>query len=95
MGKTIDVLAVLAVLFGVAVSLGQAGLQLTAGLGETFGTSTGIAVQLSLSAVTTVAFMISASTAINKGINYLSQISMYLAGVCSSSSSSWARRPPN
>ena len=81
LGKTIDVLSVLAVLFGVAVSLGQAGLLLTAGLGETFGTSTGIAVQLIVIVVTTVAFMISASTAINKGINYLSQISMYLAGV--------------
>src|SRR5918993_1220945 len=80
-GKTIDVLAVLAVLFGVAVSLGQAGLLLTAGLGETFGTPTGIAVQLIVIVVTTVAFMISASTAIEKGINYLSQISMYLAGV--------------
>ena len=80
-GKTIDVMSVLAVLFGVAVSLGQAGLLLTAGLGETFGTSTGIAMQLIVIVVTTVAFMISASTAINKGINYLSQISMYLAGV--------------
>jgi glycine betaine transporter len=38
-------------------------------------------VQLIVIVVTTVAFMISASTAINKGINYLSQISMYLAGV--------------
>ncbi len=80
-GKTIDVLSVLAVLFGVAVALGQAGLQLTAGLGETFGTPTGIIVQLSVIIVTTVAFMISASTAIDKGINYLSQISMYVAAV--------------
>jgi glycine betaine transporter len=45
-GKTIDVMAVLAVLFGVAVSLGSAGLQLTAGLGQTFGTPTGIVAQL-------------------------------------------------
>ena len=80
-GKTIDVLAVLAVLFGVAVALGTAGLQLTAGLGETFGTPTGIVVQLLVIGVTTVAFMISASTAIDKGINYLSQISMYVAAV--------------
>ena len=80
-GKTIDVMSVLAVLFGVAVALGQAGLQLTAGLGETFGTPTGIAVQLIVIVLTTVAFMISASTAIEKGINYLSQISMYVAAV--------------
>ncbi len=81
LGKTIDVMAVLAVLFGVAVALGQAGLQLTAGLGETFGTPTGVTVQLIVIGVTTIAFMISASTAIDKGINYLSQISMYVAAV--------------
>ena len=80
-GKTIDILAVLAVLFGVAVSLGQAGLQLTAGLGETFGTATGVIAQLVVIGITTVAFMISASTAVEKGVNYLSQISMYVAGV--------------
>ena len=74
-------MSVLAVLFGVAVSLGSAGLQLTAGLGETFGTPTGTAVQLLVIGVTTVAFMISASTAVEKGINYLSQISMYVAAV--------------
>ncbi len=81
LGKTIDIMAVLAVLFGVAVALGQAGLQLTAGLGETFGTPTGIVAQLAVIGVTTIAFMISASTALEKGINYLSQISMYLAAV--------------
>jgi glycine betaine transporter len=80
-GKTIDVMAVLAVLFGVAVSLGSAGLLMTAGLGETFGTPTGVIAQLLVIGVTTVAFMISASTAIEKGINYLSQISIYLAAV--------------
>jgi glycine betaine transporter len=80
-GKTIDIMAVLAVLFGVAVSLGSAGLLMTAGLGETFGTPTGITAQLLVIGVTTVAFMISASTAIEKGINYLSQISMYVAAV--------------
>jgi len=81
LGKTIDVLAVLAVLFGVAVALGSAGLQLTAGLGQTFGTPTGIVAQLVVIGVTTVAFMISASTAVAKGVNYLSQISMYVAAV--------------
>src|SRR3712207_9336070 len=79
-GKTIDVMAVLAVLFGVAVALGQAGLQLTAGLGETFGAPTGVIAQLTVIGVTTLAFMISASPAGEKGVNYLCQISMYVAG---------------
>ncbi|QIN81935.1 BCCT family transporter [Rubrobacter tropicus] len=81
LGKTIDVMSVIAVLFGVAVALGQAGLQLTAGLGQTFGTPVGVVAQLVVIGVTTVAFMISASTAVEKGVNYLSQISMYIAGV--------------
>jgi len=38
-------------------------------------------VQLAVIIVTTVAFMISASTAIDKGINYLSQISIYVAAI--------------
>ncbi|MGH3086596.1 MAG: BCCT family transporter [Rubrobacteraceae bacterium] len=80
-GKTIDIFAVIAVLFGVAVALGQAGLQLTSGLGETFGTPTGVVAQLVVIGLTTVAFMISASTAVEKGINYLSQTSMYVAAV--------------
>jgi glycine betaine transporter len=81
LGKTIDVMSVVAVLFGVAVALGQAGLQLTAGLGQTFGTPVGVIAQLLVIGLTTAAFMISASTAVEKGINYLSQISMYIAGV--------------
>jgi glycine betaine transporter len=81
LGKTIDVMSVIAVLFGVAVALGQAGLQLTAGLGQTFGTPVGVVAQLTVIGVTTIAFMISASTAVEKGVNYLSQISMYVAGV--------------
>ncbi len=80
-GKGIDILAVLAVLFGVAVALGQAGLQVTAGLGETFGTPRGQAMWLIVIAVTTVAFMISASTPIEKGIKWLSNISMIIAPV--------------
>jgi len=80
-GQTIDIMAVLAVLFGVAVALGQVGLRITAGLGETFGTPTGILTQLLVIGVTTVAFMISAATPIEKGVNYLSQISMLVAPV--------------
>jgi glycine betaine transporter len=74
-------MSVIAVLFGVAVALGQAGLQLAAGLGETFGAPTGIFMQLAVIGATTVAFMISASTPVEKGVNYLSQISMYVAAV--------------
>jgi glycine betaine transporter len=78
-GKAIDVIAIVATLFGVAVSLGLGTLQIDAGLGEAFGLPNGIALQLIIIAVTAVAYMLSASTPINKGVNILSQTSMYMA----------------
>jgi glycine betaine transporter len=78
-GKAIDVIAIVATLFGVAVSLGLGTLQIDAGLGEVFGLPSGIALQLTVIAITAVAYMLSASTPINKGVNILSQTSMYIA----------------
>jgi glycine betaine transporter len=78
-GKAIDVIAIVATLFGVAVSLGLGTLQIDAGLGEAFGLPNGIALQLIIIAITAVAYMLSASTPINKGVNILSQTSMYMA----------------
>lgn len=67
-GKAIDIIAILATLFGVAVSLGLGTLQIDAGLGEAFGLSSGIALQLIITA-----YMLSASTRINKGVDILSR----------------------
>ncbi|RCW44703.1 glycine betaine transporter [Halopolyspora algeriensis] len=78
-GKTIDILAVLAVVFGIAVALGQAGLQITAGLGQTFGLPTVVLVQLVVLGLTTAAFMVSATTRIEHGIKWLANISMLIA----------------
>ncbi|MDQ3664216.1 MAG: BCCT family transporter [Actinomycetota bacterium] len=80
-GAAIDVIAIVATLFGVAVSLGLGTLQLDAGLGEAFGAPSGIALQLVIIAVTAVGYMLSASTPIEKGINWLSQASMVLAAL--------------
>src|SRR5215210_2495486 len=79
MGKAIDVIAILATLFGVAVSLGLGTLQIAAGLNKVFGLPNGIPLMLIIIGVTAVAYMLSASTPIDKGVNYLSQASMYLA----------------
>ncbi|HWN27684.1 MAG TPA: BCCT family transporter [Actinomycetospora sp.] len=81
LGRAIDVLAVVATLFGVAVSLGLGTLQITAGLGEVFGLSGGVTLSLAVIAVTAVGYMLSASTPISKGINVLSQASIALAVV--------------
>jgi len=78
-GKAIDVIAILATLFGVAVSLGLGTLQIAAGLNEVFGLPNGIGMMMIIIVVTAIAYMLSASTPIDKGVNILSQVSMYLA----------------
>jgi glycine betaine transporter len=79
LGKAIDVLAILATLFGVAVSLGLGTLQIAAGLNKVLCLPDGIGMMLIIIAVTAIAYMLSASTPIDKGVNILSQASMYLA----------------
>ena len=79
LGTTIDVIAILATLFGVAVSLGLGTLQIASGLNSVFGIPSTVVVLLIIIAVTRVAYMLSASTPLDKGINFLSQASMYLA----------------
>jgi len=80
-GAAVDILAIIATLFGVAVSLGLGTLQLDAGLGAAFGAPSGLTLQLIIIAVTAVGYMLSASTPLEKGINWLSQASMVLAGL--------------
>jgi glycine betaine transporter len=79
LGNAIDILAILATLFGVAVSLGLGTLQIAAGLSTVFGLPDGVGMMLIIIGVTAVAYMLSASTPIEKGVNWLSQASMYLA----------------
>jgi len=78
-GKAIDILAIMATLFGVAVSLGLGTLQIDAGLNQSFGTPTGTGTQLAIIAVTAVAYMLSASTPVERGVQTLSNLSMILA----------------
>ncbi len=68
-------------MFGVAVSLGLGTLQIGAGFDQTFGIPNGIGLQLIIIAVTAAGYMISASTPIEKGVNRLSQASIYVAAV--------------
>jgi glycine betaine transporter len=79
LGKAIDIIAILATLFGVAVSLGLGTLQIASGLNSVFGIPSTVVVLLIIIAITGVAYMLSASTPLDKGINFLSQASMYLA----------------
>ncbi|MGD6873145.1 glycine betaine uptake BCCT transporter [Sutcliffiella horikoshii] len=78
-GKTVDVVAVFATLFGVAASLGLGSQQINAGLEYLVGIPNNFTVQFIIMAVITVLFIVSATTGISKGIKYLSNINMSLA----------------
>ena len=79
-GVVADVLAVMAVVFGLAGSLGMGTLLVRSGLSEVFGTdpqSLGVAVGILI--VMTIAFLLSACTGVDKGIKILSNLNMVIA----------------
>jgi choline/carnitine/betaine transport len=84
-GKVIDMLAIFATLFGSAASLGLGALQIRSGLQIVTGLSaTGNGVLIAIITILTVAFVISAVTGVEKGIQWLSNINMVLAVVLAS-----------
>ncbi|MEZ4236573.1 MAG: BCCT family transporter [Myxococcota bacterium] len=79
-GAVADVVAVLAVVFGVAGSLGMGLLQVMAGLHVIVGTPTESApLMAGLLVLTTIAYLVSASTSLDRGIQILSNLNMALA----------------
>ncbi|MBA4493140.1 BCCT family transporter [Paenactinomyces guangxiensis] len=78
-GKIIDILAIIATVFGVATSLGLGTLQINGGLNILTGTPNTIWVQLIIIAIVTVLYMISATTGLDKGIKILSNFNIILA----------------
>lgn len=81
LGTLIDVVAVFATIFGVAASLGLGAAQINGGLHYVTGIPNSFTVQLIIIGVVTVLFLLSASTGLQKGIKYLSNINMVLAVV--------------
>lgn len=78
-GKTIDILAIIATAFGVATSLGLGALQINGGLSHMFGISTSTSWQITIIAAVTVIYMFSATTGLDKGILLLSNGNLILA----------------
>ena len=75
-----DVIAVMAVVFGLAGSLGMGTIMVHSGLAEVFGLDPdSIVVSTGILIVMTVAFLLSASTGVDKGIKILSNINMVIA----------------
>ena len=81
LGKTIDILAIFATLFGSAASLGLGALQIGAGLQANGLPAAVKPLLVGIIAVLTIAFVASAVSGVAKGIQWLSNINMVLAGV--------------
>src|SRR5690625_4851549 len=80
-GKTVDILAVLATCTGVATTFGLSAMQITGGLSFLTPLPNTTSVQLIIIAIVTVLFMISATSGLDKGIKILSNTNIGVAAV--------------
>lgn len=76
-----NVLAVVATAFGVAASLGMGASQINSGLHAVFGVPVGPLPQIAIIAATTVLFVGSALSGVERGIKWLSSVNLALAGL--------------
>lgn len=77
----IDLFAVVATAFGVATSLGLGALQINSGLHAVFGVEISVTAQVVIIGVTTVLFMASALSGLERGVKWLSTINLCIAGL--------------
>lgn len=80
LGKAVDILAVFAILFGVATSLGLGTLELSAGLGHAFDLSVSYGVKIAIIVGLMTVSTISAMTGLGRGIRVLSLANIVLCG---------------
>jgi len=78
-GKTIDVVAILGTLFGVAVSLGLGSSQIAAGMDALFGTGDGAFVQVVILTILTAVAITSIVAGLDKGVKLLSNLNIGMA----------------
>ncbi len=76
LGNVIDVFAIIATLFGTTTSLGLGASQITEGLNRVMGLPTETFIQILVIGVITIIFTLSALSGVNRGIKYISQITM-------------------
>jgi BCCT family betaine/carnitine transporter len=79
LGHIIDILAVLATLFGLATSLGLGAQQATSGINHIFGTNGGIGMQIAVISFVTFIAILSIIRGIEGGVKLLSNINMLFA----------------
>ncbi|MBT2636992.1 BCCT family transporter [Bacillus sp. ISL-39] len=81
LGKSINIVSIIATAIGVATTFGLSAMQVSGGLGKVFGFPNSSMTQLIVIAVVTVLFMISALSGVNKGIRILSNINLGIASL--------------
>lgn len=81
LGDIIDTIAVLAVLFGLAASLGLGAQQINSGLNYIFGIPLNPSVQVIIITVITLFATMSVASGVSKGIKWLSEINLILSTV--------------
>ncbi|MFA0441380.1 BCCT transporter [Vibrio sp. 10N.286.49.C2] len=79
LGHVIDIMAVLATLFGLATSLGLGAQQATSGINYVFGLDGGIGMQLGVIAFVTMIAVMSVVRGIDGGVKVLSNVNMIVA----------------
>ena len=78
-GRSIDILAIFATLFGSATSLGLGALQINSGLDFLWGVESSNGVAVGIIAVLTLCFVVSAVSGVHRGIQWLSNTNMVVA----------------
>ncbi len=78
-GHIVDILAVIATLFGLATSLGLGAQQASAGIGHVFGIETGLGLQISVIVVVTGLAIVSVVRGLDGGVKLLSNVNMIIA----------------
>lgn len=80
-GDIIDILAVVATMFGLATSLGLGASQISTGLHVIMGIQNSLGLEIFLIIIITIIASISVFTGLNRGIKRLSQVNLGLAGL--------------
>lgn len=80
-GKTIDILAVLATCTGVATTFGLSAMQITGGLSHISNIPNSALTQFIVITIVTILFLISAARGLDKGIKILSNVNLIVAGI--------------
>jgi choline/glycine/proline betaine transport protein len=79
LGHAVDTAAVLGTVFGVATSLGIGVVFLNVGLNQAFGVAVGTGAQIALAVLAVTMAAVSATTGVDRGIRFLSQLNVLLA----------------